>query len=201
MKSKFDRAHVFTAKWEGGFINHPNDPGGATNFGVSLRWLKDEGIDTNGDGVINIEDIRALTPGIAASLFKKHFWDLMKLEDLPPLTAIAVYDAAVNTGRGQATKFLQRACNALPGDRLVDDGALGPLTRARVSALVGRTTTDLLLALSCLGMREVFHNMLAANSPYPDGRDYRPFRRGWLNRTADLCEYVNSLWVPDAKAA
>ncbi|MCL2790102.1 MAG: hypothetical protein FWD79_05605 [Desulfobulbus sp.] len=209
--TNFATAHAFTSRWEGGFVNHPNDPGGATNHGVSLRWLKSEGIDLeftlpfaidyNADGVIDILDIKALTPEQAAILFRIAFWDWLRLDELPLLTAMAVYDAAVNVGRGQAVKFLQRACNALKGERLVDDGVLGPKTRARVNGAVTFVTTDHLLALSCVGMREVFHSMLAASSPYPDGRDYRPFLRGWLNRTADLRSYINTRGVPDAKAA
>ena len=71
--SNFEFAHKFTSKWEGGFVDHKNDPGGATNYGVSLRWLKNEGIDIDGDGKIDINDIKALTPSKAAELFKKEF--------------------------------------------------------------------------------------------------------------------------------
>jgi lysozyme family protein len=190
----FSLANKFTAKWEGGFVNHPKDPGGATNYGVSLRWIKDDGIDVDGDGKIDIADIRALTPEIAAELFKKHFWDLLKLDNLPPLAAVATYDAAVNTGRGQAVKFLQRACNSFAGDRLADDGKLGPKTLFRVKGLAG-SGSDLSLALCCVESREGFHNQLAANSPYPDGRDYRHFLAGWLNRTRALKAYVTALEV------
>ncbi len=191
----FETANTFTAKWEGGYVNHPNDPGGATNYGVSLRWLKDDGIDVDGDGKITLADIRALTPALAAALFRKHFWDRLTLDNLPPLAAIATYDAAVNTGRGQAVKFLQRACNALSRDlyqSLAEDGAIGPKTIARVTELSG---LDAKLALLCVDMREAFHRQLADNSPYPDGRDYRPFLSGWLNRTRNLASYVSSLEV------
>jgi len=189
-KSVFTLAHDFTAKWEGGYVNHPNDPGGATNYGVSLRWLKDEGIDTNGDGRIDVADIRALTPELAARLFKKHFWDTLKLDTLPSFVGIVAYDAAVNTGRGQAIRFLQRACNSFGGDRLPDDGVLGPKTLARV---IGLVSMNFSLAMRCIEQREAFHKQLAANSPYPDGRDYRAFVAGWLNRTRDLKAYLARL--------
>ena len=157
MQSAFGFANAFTAKWEGGYVNHPNDPGGATNHGVSLRWLKNEGIDLefqlpfpidhNGDGIIDILDIKALTKEQAAILFRVAFWDRLGLDALPTMAASVTYDAAVNTGRGQATRFLQRACNAFEGERLVDDGALGPKTRARVKALAVDSKADLSLAL------------------------------------------------------
>ena len=194
-KNIFDQANAFTAKWEGGFVNHPKDPGGATNYGVSLRWLKAEGIDVTGDGVIDINDIRALTVSKAAGLFHRGFWQPLHLNAFPPLTATATYDAAVNTGRGQAAKFLQRACNTFPGGEISVDGAIGPRTRARVLALEEQ---DFVLAIKCIEFREAFHNQLANNSPYPDGRDYRDFLRGWLNRTADLRGFVKN-WDAERK--
>jgi lysozyme family protein len=195
--SNFDQAHIFTAKWEGGFVNNPKDPGGATNYGVSLRWLKSEGldfdfvlpfkVDHNNDGVIDILDIKALTASQAATLFQIAFWNRLNLASLPPATAIVTYDAAVNVGRGQAAKFLQQACNTFVGDQLVVDGGIGPKTRGRAQALAGQDCT---IATRCIDFREAFHKMLASSSPYPDGRDYRSFLRGWLNRTADLRKYV-----------
>jgi lysozyme family protein len=195
MKDIFSLANVFTMKWEGGYVNHPKDPGGATNYGVSLRWLKDDGIDVNGDSKIDIADIKALTPEKAAELFRTHFWNLPQLDLLPPLTAIVTYDAGINTGRGQAAKFLQRACNAMPGTpALTADGVSGDKTRLRVKGIVAaRPGADLSLALDCIEQREGFHNQLAANSPYPDGRDYRSFLAGWLNRTRALKAYVSAL--------
>jgi len=201
MQTAFELAHAFTAEWEGGFVNHPKDPGGATNYGVSLRWLKEEGIDLdfqlsfpidhNGDGVIDILDIKALTPKQAEELFRIAFWDRLRLDDLPTLTAIVTYDAAVNTGRGQAARFLQRACNTFNGEALAVDGAIGPLTRAR--ALQIGMVSDGCLAELCLQERSAFHRMLAANSPYPDGRDYRDFLIGWLNRTSAGHRYIKSM--------
>ena len=67
----FKQAHAFVRKWEGGFDDHPNDPGGVTNYGVSLAYLKDHGLDIgdiNDDGVIDRKDILAMTPEKAAEL-------------------------------------------------------------------------------------------------------------------------------------
>ena len=193
MKDIFSIANAFTAKWEGGYVAHPQDPGGATNFGVSLRWLKGDGIDVNGDKKIDVADIKALTPEKAAALFRTYFWNKLRLEALPPLTAIATYDAAINTGQGQAVKFLQRSCNEFPGaPRLEADGILGDQTRLRIKALTD-PRGDISLALACVEQRANFHQMLAANSPYRDGRDYRPFLTGWLRRTRALKVYLGGL--------
>jgi lysozyme family protein len=198
----FKKAHEFTSRWEGGLIDHKNDPGGVTNYGISLRWLKDEGIDFNfalpfdidhnKDGVIDAKDVRALTKDQAAILYRVAFWDKLKLNELPPMTAFATYDAAVNTGRGQAVKFLQRACNNFSGNTITSDGIIGPRTISRVKSLAAH---DRELAVRAIRYREDFHNMLAVNSPYADGRNYKPFIKGWLNRTSDAKNYVDKVRV------
>lgn len=177
--SDFYKAHEFTARWEGGFVNHPKDPGGATNYGVSLRWLKslsnaDGDIDRDGD--IDVDDIRALTAEQAAELFKAEFWDKYHLEDFPQGVATVYYDTIVNTGAMQATKIMQRGCNAATGSRLSVDGRLGPLTR---SALKNETPA---LISACIREREQFYRNLAHNKP----STYSVFLTGWLNRTEAL---------------
>lgn len=186
----FEVAHAFTSRWEGGFINHPSDPGGATNFGVSLRWLTGAGLDITGDGKIDIADIRAMTPEVASKLFKEYFWDYLKLDRLPPLSAIVTYDAAVNTGCAQAVKFLQRGLNLLaPCEPLLVDGIIGPKTRARAVGL--GLNSDATLATYCINGRNGFYRQLVDNKP----KTYAPFLGGWLNRTMDLTQYLNGLEI------
>jgi lysozyme family protein len=184
MTTTFDLAQAFTEPAEGGLVDHPKDPGGLTNLGVSLRFLKDEGIDIDGDGVISRADIYAMTPEKAKAVFRRAFWDKLQLDLLKPRTAIALYDSAVNTGRTQAVKFLQRAA------RVKDDGILGNGTRAAADK-----TDDADLSQGLLTQREAFHQLLAVNSPYPDGRDYRPFLNGWLHRCRKLRAYLQSVEV------
>lgn len=123
---------------EGGFVDDPNDPGGATKYGVSLRELRrlgDLDFDLDGDGDVDADDIRALTPDAAAAFYRKHFWDRHGYGRFPDLfVATKVFDLAVNMGPGQAHKCLQRACRAA-GSPLIDDGILGPKTHAAVAAL------------------------------------------------------------------
>lgn len=209
----FEKAHLFTARWEGGYVNHPSDPGGATNYGVSLRWLKDIDYDVNGDGFVDINDIKDLSPEIASCLFYNEFWLPLKCPSCPPLVAIALYDSAVNTGNRQAIKLLQRACNALGSekfkkDKLLVDGIFGLVTRARVEDLcknaidkpplnkpsLDKESPELRLALALVHERELFHQNLAHRSPFINSRgqrvDYRPFIKGWLNRCTAL-----ELWI------
>lgn len=196
----FSIANRFTQKWEKGYVNHPNDPGGATYNGVSLRFLKQTGTDINGDGIINAGDILTLyRNGDQASvdeIFWKAFWRDPELDRFrSPKIQTALFDASVNTGRTQTAKMLQRACNAIsPSDfpKLQVDGIIGPLTVARVNALCN-PDGGLKLALAFLEQRMNFHNQLVNNSPYPDRRDYRPFAAGWRNRVNDLEKYIKGL--------
>lgn len=196
----FSIANDFTQKWEKGYVNHPNDPGGATYNGVSLRFLKQSGIDINGDGRIDIQDILTLyrnrDQAKVDEIFYKAFWRDPGLDRFASLHVQTVlYDANVNVGRTQAAKFLQRACNAISplGLRKLEvDGIIGRLTLARVADLCsadgGRK-----LAEAYLEQRLAFHDMLVSNSPYRDGRDYRPFAKGWRNRVNDLRKFVGTL--------
>ena len=79
----FEKAHAFVARMEGGFVDDPADPGGTTNYGVSLRFLKSQGLeagDIDGDGDIDADDIRALTPERAAGVLRRAFWDVFPLD-------------------------------------------------------------------------------------------------------------------------
>lgn len=183
----FRIAQEFVAKWEGGLTDHPDDPGGITRYGVSLRFLgdlakkKEDADALERMGVffpIGPDSIRKLTPDQAATIFRWVFWDRPRLHELPPLTAIVAYDANVNTGTGQSTKFLQRACNAFEGDKLDVDGIIGPKTRARAFSMLKQ---DFVLAGMCVNERDSFYKRLCVDKP-----KYEAFRAGWLNRTKDL---------------
>ena len=182
----FMMAHDFAAKWEGGLAEHPNDPGGITNFGVSLRWLRSEGLeqgDIDGDGDVDADDIRGLTFEQAAALFKLKFWDAYRLDEVPQLTATCHYDCAMNTGPRQATLITQRACNSLLGVYgvpLVVDGVFGPKTRAFLRSNSTRKLAELMSSL-----REDFYRDLVIKKPR-----LACFEGGWLNRCADLRRYI-----------
>lgn len=184
--ANFNFAHTFSAKYEGGLTNHPKDPGGITNYGVSLRWLRSLGLDLgdiDGDGDIDADDIRALTPAKAAELFKLKFWDAYSLHELPEISAAAHYDCTMNTGPKQATLLTQRACNAFVGSygvKLAVDGAFGPKTRAFL-----KTYSSKQLVIKMIELRECFYRNLCISKP-----DFKDFERGWLNRCKGLRLYL-----------
>ena len=165
-------------------MDHPNDPGGITNYGVSLRWLKDlslEDADIDRDGDIDADDVRALTSEQAAELFKAKFWDAYLLGGFSQKVATIWYDAIVNTGPSQATKFMQRACNTAFCANLAVDGIPGIKTRDALKTI----GDDITLLTAALDEREDFYRNLASSKP-----SYKPFLKGWLNRTKDLRRIV-----------
>lgn len=182
-------AHKHCATWEGGFVNDPVDPGGATNHGVSLRWLKSIGFDVNYDGKIDVADIKKLTKEQAATLFRKHFWDDLRLNELPPIVAIAQYDCAVNTGGGRAARILQSACNSYAGKLISVDGAVGPITIAKTKEIcAGDPTKEKLLAFRLLQLRRKFYaDLVRQNSAM--GK----YSKGWGNRVDALEKVIAGL--------
>lgn len=189
-------ANAFTQKWEKGYCNHPNDPGGATYNGVSLRFLKQRGLDINGDGKIDINDILTLyrrkdQPRVD-QIFYEAFWRderLDRYDSLPVQTVL--YDSLVNTGPRQSAIFLQRGLNFVSGGGLKVDGKIGPKTLACANQTC--KGKGLAVAHAFLEFRQKFHDTLVANSPYRDGRNYKPFAAGWRNRVNDLRKYIASL--------
>lgn len=180
-ESVFNAAHIHVMHWEGGFFDHPNDPGGVTNYGVSLMFLKTldlvEG-DIDGDGDIDRDDVLKITKEKARAIFRRHFWEKPRAAELPPLVAFAYYDFAVNAGTGRAAIVLQEAINSLrPGAIAKLAPNVGPLTR-KYAAQLAADGREVELALAYLDRRENWYRRLAKARPKS-----AVFLRGWLNRT------------------
>ncbi len=127
MRSVTDIAREIVAR-EGGFVNDPDDPGGATNHGVTLGTLRRLGIDLTGDGRTDLADVRALTAARAAEIFVDYYFTRPRIGDLPEAVQPSVFDMYVNAG-ANAVKILQRLLNEM-GEDLGEDGAIGPVTAA-----------------------------------------------------------------------
>lgn len=164
----FDDAMRFVFRWEGGWVDHPADPGGATNHGISLRYAASRGtlLDLDRDGDVDAADIRLITPAVAAEMYRKDFWRAVRADDLPPAVAIVAFDAGINCGPDRARRWLQSAVGATA------DGAIGPRTLAAVAAADPRVAVREMLA------RRIVHH---ANLP-----TVRNFGLGWFRRCADL---------------
>lgn len=125
---------------EGGYVNDPDDPGGATKYGVTIGTMRRLGLDLTGDGRVTEADVKALTPDDAAEIFERDYFVRPRIGLLPEPLQPTVYDMYVNAG-SNAVKILQRMLNGL-GANLVVDGGLGPFT-ARAAHQALRTTPDL----------------------------------------------------------
>ena len=121
MLVNFDDIIEVVLHHEGGYVNDPDDPGGETNFGIAKRSHPDV-------------DIANLTKDGAKEIYKEHYWDRNKVEDLPEDLRHIYFDMCVNQGRGRAVKIMQRAANAKGAD-LVVDGGMGPKTIAAMDGV------------------------------------------------------------------
>lgn len=115
--ANFERALALVLVHEGGYVDHPADPGGATNLGVTIGtlsgWLGRQATKA---------EVRALTKAAVAPIYRKNYWAAVHGDDLPSGVDYAVFDFAVNSGKGRAIPSLQRAIG------VADDGILGPVT-------------------------------------------------------------------------
>jgi lysozyme family protein len=113
---------------EGGYVNDPDDPGGATNHGVTIHTMRRLGEDTDGDGDVDIADVRALRQERAVEIFVEHYFVRPRISRLPEMLHASVFDMYVNAG-ANAVKILQRLLNDM-GEQLAVDGVIGPRTLA-----------------------------------------------------------------------
>lgn len=111
---------------EGGFVNDPDDPGGATNHGVTIHTLRRLGIDVNRDTRIDVADVRALSRKQAIEIYLEHYYTRPGIAALPEALQASVFDMYVNAG-GNAVKILQRLLTDM-GYPCDPDGAIGPQT-------------------------------------------------------------------------
>lgn len=113
---------------EGGYVNDPDDPGGATNHGVTIHTLRRLGLDLDRDGDVDAQDVRVLSQDQAVTIFIDHYFDRPRIAELPPVLHPTVFDMYVNAG-ANAVRLLQRLLRDMRIDVAVD-GLIGPQTLA-----------------------------------------------------------------------
>lgn len=161
MKQNWEEALAHVLKHEGGYVNHPSDPGGMTNLGVTKRvWEEWVGHP------VDEKAMRALTPELVAPMYKKKYWDVVRGDDLPTGVDLCVFDAAVNAGPGRASKFLQQAVG------VTADGQIGPKT---ISAVTAKPADEVIAAFCAL--REAHYRSL---------NTFDTFGKGWMRRLASI---------------
>lgn len=125
MQSVRDIARAIVAR-EGGFVNDPDDPGGATNFGVTIHTMRRLGLDLNGDGQVDVRDVRRLSRTQAVDIFIQHYFEAPRIAELPEPLQPSVFDMYVNAG-ANAVKILQQLLREM-GQDIPVDGVIGPQT-------------------------------------------------------------------------
>lgn len=150
---------------EGGYVNHPSDPGGETKYGISKRAYPDV-------------DIAELTEEDAASIYKRDYWDRIKGDDLPAGVACVVMDYAVNSGISRASKALQSVCGISNGD-----GIIGPASLNAVWVTVKNDGEESVVS-AVTEQRQEFIRSLSI---------YKTFGKGWERRITETHEKAMEL--------
>ncbi len=177
--AKFEDFAGKLLRLEGGYVNHPLDKGGPTKYGVILSVWQEHGHDKDGDGDIDLEDVKKLSEDDARYIAKKIFWDYF-LGDLILNQSLAefIVDWGYNSGRKTVAKIVQRLVN------VTVDGIVGPQT---VNAI---NYADQEMLFNTLKIeRKIFLNNIVKRKP-----DQVVFYNGWMNR-------VNSFRSIPGKAA
>jgi|SRR6185312_9942311 len=162
--------HVF--EHEGGYNNVKSDLGGATNWGVSLRFLKSINKDIDGDGDVDYLDIQKLSKEDATEIYYNNFWKPF-YDKLPRLLASKVFDTGINVGVGKAAIILQRALVSL-GSKITVDGAVGNATLQEVS----KCQEEAILDAYSLAQKNYYDAVIKANP------EQIKFKSGWYNRAS-----------------
>ena len=157
----FDECLKAILKHEGGYVNHPKDPGGMTNLGVTKRVWDDWIGSTSSE-----EDMRALTPEDVGPLYKKNYWDRVKGDHLPSGIDLAVFDWAVNSGTGRAAKKLQAMIGTEP------DGGIGPNTLRTLDEYIEHHGVENTIS-NYTEVRQDFYESLST---------FDTFGKGWTRR-------------------
>ena len=160
MKENFEKSLELVLQHEGGYTNHPSDPGGRTNLGVTQRvWENYVGHK------VDEKEMRSLTKELVAPLYRKEYWDAVHGDQLPSGADYLAFDFAVNAGAFRCIKTIQRALN------ITADGIIGPVT---LKSIQGANAEDFITDFT--HAKEVFYRGLST---------FNIFGKGWLNRVAD----------------
>jgi lysozyme family protein len=148
---------------EGGYVNHPKDPGGETNLGVTKRVYEDFG---------GTKDMKDLVREDVEPIYKKNYWDRLKGDSLPTGLDLCVFDFGVNAGTGRSAKYLQRMIGTTA------DGGIGPNTLKCLDEYIEEN-----------GLEDTIRNFQSARQEYYESlRTFETFGRGWTRRVDETTE-------------
>lgn len=164
MNKNWERSLKEVLKHEGGFVDHPQDPGGATNFGITLGTYR----SYRNNQHLTANDLKNITQQEVKDIYRTRYWDKIRGDDLPSGVDFLVFDFGVNAGNGRAAKMLQSLVN-VPAD-----GGIGPQTLRATHEVYANDAEKLIVDYT--DSRAAYYQSL---SHFPT------FGRGWLRRTKE----------------
>ena len=158
---------------EGGYVNHPKDPGGETNLGVTKRVYEEWG---------GTKDMKDLEVEDVAPIYRKNYWDRIKADELPSGLDLCVFDFGVNAGTGRAAKYLQRLIGT------VADGGIGPNTLKALDEFISNQK---------YGVKDTILKYQAARQDYYESLStFETFGKGWTRRVKETTESAMNMVEP-----
>ncbi len=161
MRDNFEPCLQVVLKHEGGYVDHPKDPGGATNLGITLKTLQ-----AWRQGPVSKLNVRDLTVVEASRIYRAWYWQAVQGDVLPPGVDLMVFDLAVNSGPPRARRYLQLAVG------VPDDGVIGPRTLDAIHKAKPGQVIEKIRRL-----RKTFFEQLPT---------FKTFGEGWMNRLRDV---------------
>ena len=168
MKSNYDKCLKTILHHEGGYVNHPKDPGGETNLGVTKRVYQEHG---------GTKDMKDLLVEDVAPIYKKGYWDRMKGDELPGGLDLCVFDFGVNAGPGRAAKYLQTMIGT------VADGGIGPNTLAKLETYIKAASVEVAVK-TYQEDRQKYYEGLST---------FATFGRGWTRRVDETTQLAKTM--------
>ena len=163
MKENYQNCLDIILHHEGGYVNHPEDPGGETNLGVTKRVYEEWG---------GTKDMKDLLVEDVAPIYEKNYWGRLKCDDIPSGLDLCVFDFGVNAGTGRSAKYLQRMIGT------VADGGIGPNTLRALDEYV-----------SLHGLNETIENYQENRQKYYEKlKTFKTFGRGWTRRVNETTQ-------------
>ena len=159
--------------WEGGYVDHPSDPGGATNMGITIHTMRALDMDLDNDGDVDKEDVEKVTKEVALSIYRSQYWDKVEGDTAPSGVDAILMDGAVNSGPRASVRWVQRAMGVQA------DGILGPVTRKAINNSNPRMLVDRAIEERLKSVRQF--------------RNYDVFGKGWENRIEHLHQFAVGL--------
>jgi len=164
MADNFKKCLEIILHHEGGYVNHPKDPGGETNLGVTKRVYEEFG---------GTKDMKDLTVEDVAPIYKKGYWDKLKCDNLPGGLDLCIFDFGVNAGPGRAAKYLQTMIGTTP------DGGIGPMTLQALANYVEEQG----------GVDEAIKDYQKERQKYYESLStFSTFGKGWTRRVNETTE-------------